>query len=546
MSSARDIAQQFIDGGVIPADLAGQDAATKTYVDEQLAQRDQSIAANASAASGINTKVDSHIADPTVHVTPSEKAVYNGHVANTDIHVTTSDKASWNSKAPGSTQTDLAAHVGNADIHTTAGEKAKLAGIQTGAEVNQSAFSKVNDVNATTKTDVLTITGGTGITVTTNPAGKTMTITATGQATPGPHASTHITGGADVIPDAVIGGNSGLMSGTDAQFVRVDGETKTGSQAKADAVQAAAASDATSKANAVQSNLTAHLADNTAHNLGSESLLTTTKTIKGAINEVVTNYVRQPAYAQTAGTATAYTATLIPAPGSIADGFGITIVPHVDSGASPTLSINGLTAVPLKNIDGTVIQMKAGKPYAFRKVGTDFLASSSGGGVTIKTLQRGTTVIGVNQDIVNVTITSVDATKAIIRFGFYTNTNVASKAFVTGVFSNNTTLLFARNVSDASATVTIYWEVIEFGNVKSVQKGSTSSAVSSSGTNVTISEVNTSNSLIFYSFTAASNDTSGKTVEAARFVNSTTISLLGQPSGSGTNYFNYQVIEFND
>ena len=29
------------------------------------------------------------------------------------------------------------------------------------------------------------------------------------------HASTHITGGTDVIPDAVAGGNSGLMSGAD-------------------------------------------------------------------------------------------------------------------------------------------------------------------------------------------------------------------------------------------------------------------------------------------------------------------------------------------
>ena len=31
------------------------------------------------------------------------------------------------------------------------------------------------------------------------------------------HASTHITGGTDIIPDAVAGGNSGLMSGADKQ-----------------------------------------------------------------------------------------------------------------------------------------------------------------------------------------------------------------------------------------------------------------------------------------------------------------------------------------
>lgn len=38
---------------------------------------------------------------------------------------------------------------------------------------------------------------------------------------PNPHASTHVTGGTDVIPNAVAGGNSGLMSGADK--ARLDG-----------------------------------------------------------------------------------------------------------------------------------------------------------------------------------------------------------------------------------------------------------------------------------------------------------------------------------
>ncbi|MNC24910.1 hypothetical protein D3C75_729800 [compost metagenome] len=65
-----------------------------------------------------------------------------------------------------------------------------------------------------------------------------MVITATSEAAPGPHASTHVTGGTDVIPDAVAGGASGLMSGSDATFVRSTGETKIGAQAKADAAAA--------------------------------------------------------------------------------------------------------------------------------------------------------------------------------------------------------------------------------------------------------------------------------------------------------------------
>jgi hypothetical protein len=117
-------------------------------------------------------------------------------------------------------QGNLNAHTLNTAIHTTQTEKNKLAGIAAGAEVNQNAFSKVvvpgqGDVDADSKTDTLTIAGGIGITVTTNPTTDTVTITATGTAAPGAHASTHVTGGSDVIPNAVAGGNAGLMSGAD-------------------------------------------------------------------------------------------------------------------------------------------------------------------------------------------------------------------------------------------------------------------------------------------------------------------------------------------
>ncbi|MBW7475960.1 hypothetical protein K0T92_14535 [Paenibacillus oenotherae] len=116
-------------------------------------------------------------------------------------------------------QANLDTHTGNASIHTSAAEKSKLAGIEAGAEVNQPAFSTINDIVADDPEDTLTIVGGTGITVSTNPATKTAMITATGTATPGAHASSHVTGGADVIPDAVAGGNSGLMSGADKTAV---------------------------------------------------------------------------------------------------------------------------------------------------------------------------------------------------------------------------------------------------------------------------------------------------------------------------------------
>lgn len=100
------------------------------------------------------------------------------------------------------------------------------------------------------------------------------------------------------------------------------------------------------------------------------------------INDLQDDYVRQPAFATTAGTAGAYTITLNPAPTIISDGFGVTIVPHIANTANPTLNINELGAIALKDQKGvgyTAGKLQAGKPYMFRKVGADFLADSSGG-----------------------------------------------------------------------------------------------------------------------------------------------------------------------
>ncbi|SEU32813.1 hypothetical protein [Paenibacillus sp. NFR01] len=161
------------------------------------------------------------------------------------------------------TQAELDTHAADTTLHVTAAEHTKLAGIQSGAEVNQNAFSKIvvtgqGDIIAQSETGTLMFAAGTGLTITTDPATGKLTFTATGESTPGPHASSHITGGTDVIPIAVTGGASGLMSGADATFVRSTGETKTGAQSKADAAQAAAiaaaATDATTKANTAQAN----------------------------------------------------------------------------------------------------------------------------------------------------------------------------------------------------------------------------------------------------------------------------------------------------
>ncbi|KJB84603.1 hypothetical protein AZ66_30080, partial [Paenibacillus sp. E194] len=136
-----------------------------------------------------------------------------------DIHVTKAKKDEWDSKAPGNTKTELDAHVADKVAHVTKADHDKLGSIEEGAEVNQLAFSIIKvsgqgDITAKLKTDTLRIAGGTGITITTDPNTGEVKVTATGDATPGPHAETHLPGGTDVIPFATetVGG---LMSEQD-------------------------------------------------------------------------------------------------------------------------------------------------------------------------------------------------------------------------------------------------------------------------------------------------------------------------------------------
>ena len=166
----------------------------------------------------VQTNLDTHTGNADIHVTKPDKNKWNNHVDNPDIHVTKAQKDNWDSKAPGNTATDLAAHKADTVVHVTKADHDKLNGIASGAEVNQNAFSKVNDIPATSKTDTVKIVAGTGIAVTTNPADKSVNITATGTATPGKHATSHLSDGSDPIPEATTV-RSGLMSAQDKQDI---------------------------------------------------------------------------------------------------------------------------------------------------------------------------------------------------------------------------------------------------------------------------------------------------------------------------------------
>lgn len=92
-----------------------------------------------------------------------------------------------------SSSTENTGHTHNADILVdglvkkilTAVERAKLEGIESGAEVNQFAFSKVkvgsNEVNAVSKTDTFELAGGLNVSIDVNPTTKVISLSATGE-----------------------------------------------------------------------------------------------------------------------------------------------------------------------------------------------------------------------------------------------------------------------------------------------------------------------------------------------------------------------------
>ena len=118
----------------------------------------------------------------------------------------------------------------------------------------------------------------------------------------------------------------------------------------------AAADDAARKAevDAVQSNLTNHIAD----------------------------YVRQPGYGVATGSANAYAVTLSPAPPAYVDGMAIALKINEDNTGPATLNVNDLGPKPIKRPNGNDVapgNLKAGSVYTLRFNGANFILQGEGG-----------------------------------------------------------------------------------------------------------------------------------------------------------------------
>lgn len=101
------------------------------------------------------------------------------------------------------------------------------------------------------------------------------------------------------------------------------------------------------------------------------------------INNHLADYVRNPGYAITTGSANAYTATLNPVP-VLVDGMGLVVKIHAENTGASTLNLNGLGAKPI--IDSKGYQVKAGRLlygriYSLKYDGANFQLQGEGGDI---------------------------------------------------------------------------------------------------------------------------------------------------------------------
>lgn len=170
-----------------------------------------------------------------------------------------------------------------------------------------------------------------------------------------------------------------------------------------------------------------------------------------------------------------------------------------------------------------------------------------GGAGVIKEIQRGVASFPKLKGAtsVNVSISEVDLSCAILKLEYQPNQHTSpNKLCIMGKLTSSTQFNVSRDAGDFQPIDAIYWEVIEFENVKSIQRGDVvlPSASPQSLQTVNISEIDPVKSLIFASFkTNEIQVVPSEAMMGYRIYNSTSIQFTRQ---NGEKTAHWQVIEF--
>lgn len=176
--------------------------------------------------------------------------------------------------------------------------------------------------------------------------------------------------------------------------------------------------------------------------------------------------------------------------------------------------------------------------------------AGGGGGSNIKSIQRGLFTFSSNPGTYTLNFTAVDISKSILTFSYTTGTKsgVNKYVLIQGQIINSTQASFSNFLPGDSIDFTVEWQITEYENVKSVQRGATSitsGAVVVSASNVSISSIDVDKSILFFS---AKNQyafsSSVGLLFRGKIASPTILTFYAyHDSGWDTN-FQYQVIEF--
>lgn len=170
-----------------------------------------------------------------------------------------------------------------------------------------------------------------------------------------------------------------------------------------------------------------------------------------------------------------------------------------------------------------------------------------GSGSNIKSIQRGVVDSGnITSSGFAINISKIDITKSIIRVT-YRNNNTDMQDLIRGEITSETQIkLFNGKLSGTATGRSIHWEVIEFNNVRSLQKGTyTTLNPDFTDESISISSIDISKSVIFDSFSSTNSSASYyMQSKGAIILNNTTISII-KHDFNGLSTHHWQVIEFN-
>jgi len=166
-------------------------------------------------------------------------------------------------------------------------------------------------------------------------------------------------------------------------------------------------------------------------------------------------------------------------------------------------------------------------------------------GSNIKSIQRGSVASdSITSSGLSISISSVDLTKSVVMVHFCSRSTDQNDLVRAEITSPTEIKLYIGN-STGYAYRVIYWEVIEFNNVKTLQKGTTvTTSMDDVDQNISISSVNVSKSMVFSSYSSTNSSPVYVPMKSVILINSTTLKII-KYDYNGLSTHHWQVIEFN-